>query len=113
MDPSLRVVMRIPMSELWDSDCNLTGAKQRSLTSSDITAMLRQGVVRFVVADCGEPLRWIPPSQFYDFWKTEVKPRIVETETFDQAQFPGAYCYVASEWTDGQPSPLVLLEKYH
>ncbi len=49
----------------------------------------------------------------HDFWKTELKPRIVEMETFDQAEFPGAYCYVASEWADGEPLPLVLLEMYH
>lgn len=113
MDPMLRVVMRIPMSELWDSAGNLTAAKQRSLGGSDVAALLRQGQVRFVVAECGDPLRWIPLSRCYDFWKTELKPRIVETETFDQAGFPGAYCYVASEWTDDQSSPLVLLEMYH
>jgi len=113
MDPSLRVVIRIPMSDLWDSEGNLTTTKRRTLVASDVVAMLRQGLVRFVVAECGGSLRWIPPSHCYDFWKTELKPRIVETQTFDQADFPGAYCYVASEWDDGQPSPLVLLEMYH
>ena len=113
MDTSLRVVMRIPMSELWDSEGNLTASKQRTLGGSDVAALLRQGLVRFVVAECGDSLKWIPPSQCYDFWKTELKHRIVETETFDQANFPGAYCYVVSEWADGQPSSLVLLEMYH
>jgi hypothetical protein len=101
------------MDELWDAKGNLTSARQRTLGSSDIAGMLRRGVIRFVVANCGDPLEWIQPAKCYDFWKTEVKPRIVESETFDQAEFPGAYCYVASEWADGEPSPLVLLEMYH
>lgn len=115
MNANLRIVMQIPMIELWDSSGNSIPAKQRVLRSSDIVALLRQGLVRFVVAECGEPLQWIPPLQSYDFWKSEVKPRIVEseTETFDRADFPGAYCYVASEWMDGQSLPLVLLEMYH
>jgi hypothetical protein len=113
MDPALRVVMRIPMIDLWDSEGNLTAAKQRTLSRDDVAALLRRGLVRFVVAECGDPLRWIPPSDCYDFWKTELKPRIAETKTFELEDFPGAYCYVASEWSDGQSSPLVLLEMYH
>lgn len=113
MDPSLRVVMRIPMRELWDTEGELTAVKQRALCGYDVPAMLRQGLVRFVVAECGDPLKWIPSSRCYDFWETEVKSRIVETDTFDQADFPGAYCYVASEWADGQPSTVVLFEMYH
>jgi hypothetical protein len=101
------------MDEIWDAEGNVTMARQRALRSGDIAGMLRQRVIRFVVANCGDPLTWIQPEQCYDYWKTEVKPRLVETEMFDQEAFPGAYCYVASEWTDGQPSPLVLLEMYH
>jgi hypothetical protein len=113
MDPALRVVMRIPMTELWDSEGNLTATKQRTLSRDDVVALLRRGLVRFVVAECGDPLKWIPPSDCYGFWKTELKPRIVETKTFELEDFPGAYCYVASEWADGQFTPLVLLEMYH
>jgi hypothetical protein len=100
--------------QLRDATGRVLGrSKQRMLRSSDIVTLLRQGLVRFVVAKCGEPLQRIPPFQSYDFWKTEVKPRIVETETFDRADFPGGYCYVASEWMDGQSLPVVLLEMYH
>ena len=106
--------MRIPMSELWDSEGKLTATKQRILRGSGVVALLRQGLVRFVVANCGDPLRWIEPSQCYDFWKSELKPRIVETEAFDLAGFPDAYCYVVSEWADEKTFlTFLLLEKYH
>jgi hypothetical protein len=105
--------MRIPMGELWDPDGNPAGARRRTLRGSDLAALLRQGPVRFVVAECGEPLHRVPPFLADAFWETEVQPRVVEAEAFDQADFPGSYCYVASEWGDGRPSPLVLLEMYH
>lgn len=113
MDPALRFVMLIPMTELWDLKGDRSAVKQRILGGRDVAALLRLGPIRFVVAECGEPLHWIPWLDAYDFWKIEVKPRIVETETFDLTDFPACYCYIASEWTDGQSSPIVLLEKYH
>lgn len=113
MDPSLRIVVRMPINELWLPEGSLAATKIRSLTSKDIAELLRHGLIRFIVAECGDPLQWIPPPQCYAFWKTEVKPRIVETEIIYLEEFPGSYCYVASEWTDDQPSPIVLLEMYH
>jgi hypothetical protein len=113
MDTSLRIVTQIPMSEIWDAEGKVSATKRRTLTSNDIAAMLRQGLIRFVVADCGDPLNWISLRHCYDFWKTEVKSRTVDIDAFDPTQFADAYCYVASEWTDGQPTPIVLLEKYH
>lgn len=35
-----------------------------------------------------------------EFWKGEVKPRIVETGRTCLEDFPGGCCYVASKWTD-------------
>jgi hypothetical protein len=109
----MRVVSQIPMTELWDCEGLLPAARHRPLRGTDVAALLRQGTVRFVVADIGQRLRWVPPSDCYGFWKTELQPWIVESDTFDLDNFPGEYCYAASEWLDGNPSPLVLLEKYH
>jgi hypothetical protein len=97
MDPSQRIVIRIPVSELWDSTGSLPVEKRRTLTTGEIASLLRQGRVRFVVADIGHRLEWIPLQQCYEFWKTEVKPRIADMEQFDLENFPDAYCYVASE----------------
>ena len=113
MDPSLRVVMQMPLTELWDDAGLVTDVKLRHLSRNDVAAMLRQGRVRFVVANSGEGLKWSPPSECYDFWKTEVKSRIAETGRVFLEEFPNEYCYVASEWTDNQQSPIVLLEKHH
>lgn len=113
MKHSERIVIRMPLREIWDSSGVLTTTRTRTLDGSDVAALLRLGTVRFVIAACGDALEWIPQSQCYDFWKNELKPRIVETEAFDLDDFPGAYCYIASEWVDRQTSPIVLLEMYH
>jgi hypothetical protein len=41
--------------------------RKRHLTAADITSLLRVGQVRFVVADVGLPLCWIPVDECYDF----------------------------------------------
>jgi hypothetical protein len=28
-------------------------------------------------------------------------------------QFPGGYCYFASQWDGGDPAPIVVLEQQH
>jgi hypothetical protein len=103
----------MPLHELWDSKGTLNVSKKRDLGGNEIKGLLRQGSVRFVVANLGHSLKWIPLSSSYDFWKTEAKPRIVETETFYLADYPGEYCYYASEWSDDEPTPIVLLEMRH
>ena len=74
--------------------------------------------VQFVVADAdGTPPRWVPVAEARRFWMHEVRPRIVPADArhFDYDSYPGRYCYAASLWSrEGQdPSPLVLLERYH
>ncbi|MBA4191671.1 MAG: hypothetical protein C0467_27135 [Planctomycetaceae bacterium] len=112
-----RVTMQIPVVELWDESGALPLMRQRHLGHSDIAALLRQGPIRFVVVNCGERLDWIPLQDCYDLWKHEVQPRLVEPDAFSSGfrleNFPGGYCYVASEWGEDEPVPIVVLEMYH
>lgn len=80
-----------------------------------ITELLRDGPVKFVVANCGEHLKWVPVGDRFRFWKDEVKPRLVEpsVERFRLEDFPGEYCYVGTEWAGAGEVPVVLLEMWH
>lgn len=113
MDSSLRIVIQIPLCELWNDLGVVATSKKRQLRRNEISDMLHAGRVRFVVANGGYPLNWIDPSNCFEFWKTEVKHRIVDTEKFFLDDFPDKWCFVSSEWSDDQPLPIVLLEKYH
>jgi hypothetical protein len=77
--------------------------------------LLRQGTVEFVVADVGQKLRWIAPTDCYEYWKAEVKSHLAAGESrIVLDNFPDAYCYIASEWgTAESASSIVVLERYH
>src|SRR5438876_10195234 len=98
MRPDQRVVTTLPLSELSDVTGPVPARRGRRLGTPEITQLLRAGPVQFVVANLG-PLRWVPIAEAYSFWKAEVKPRVVraEAEKFSHEDYPGAYCYVASE----------------
>lgn len=89
-------------------------AKRVVAAGSDaIRALLRAGPVRFVVADIGSPLYWVPETECFDVWKKEVQPHLAEPDQpVYLVQFPGKYLYFASHWDDGA-SPIVLLSKSH
>jgi hypothetical protein len=115
MDPALRIIRAMPLSQLWDSSGRFLPLQRgRDLSEQDIASLLRSGLTRIVVANCGDPLEWVPLPELYIFWKGEVKPRLWEPslERCRLEDFPGEYCYGATEWT-GDGGPVILLEKYH
>ena len=115
MDAALKVVTQLPLAELWRDDAFSTTVRVRWLTAGDIVSLLRVGPVQFVVADIGAPPRWLPLGECYKFWKTEVKPHLAAPESHTYLDdFPGGYCYDASEWknSDGA-APIVVCERYH
>jgi hypothetical protein len=112
LDTRLRIVTQLPLRELWREDGFSTAKRGRSLTAVDVRELLAAGVVQFVVADVGAALRWIPQSECFDFWKREARPHIA-SEAAILDQFPGGYCYFASQWAGEPTTPIVVLEKHH
>ena len=115
MDPDKRIVVGIPIEELWTREGPLVAQKRRDLSTGDIAGLLRAGPLQFVVADLGQPLRWVSEADRFMFWKSEVKPRVADPDPkrFYLADFPGHYAYVASEWSADLGLPIVLLETHH
>jgi hypothetical protein len=117
MNASQRIVTEFPLTELWNSLGPVPYQRANHLGADEIADMLRQGKVQFIVADCGYLLDWISMDRCFQFWKSEVKPRLVEPEVADKGfrlqGYPGEYCYVASRWVGDDAEPVVLLEKAH
>ena len=114
MKPEIRHVSKMPLAELWNESGIVAATKVRELCSLEIAAMLRAGKVRFVVADLGHHLQWIPLGDCYEFWKSEVKRHLAQPEANIYLEdFPGEYCYLASEWKPDVGEPIVLLMKSH
>ena len=116
MDPALRIVSCIPLTELWDQRGPLDAHRGRYLTTEELRILMRGPSVRFVVADVGDKLRWIPEAERFVFWKAELRPRLVENPDYiDLDRYPEGLALLASEWisSDTEASPIVLLESYH
>lgn len=116
MRPEQRIVVSMPLDELWDEQGSITARRGRALGQQEIAALLSSETVQFVVANVGSHLRWIPLDDRFTFWKGEVKVRLVPTnaEKLRLEDYPGEYCYVATEWRrpSGQ-STIILLERHH
>ena len=114
MDAAFRIVTQLPLAELWKSDRSSVGSRLRALTTAEITQLLRENTIEFAVADVGHELRWIAPTDSYEFWKSEAKPHLAEgAHRILPHNFPGEYCYKASYWGMVGSASIVLLEKYH
>jgi len=117
MQPAQRIVTHVPLDELWDDHGPLAASRDRFLTREELRILLQRSPLRFVVADPGLPLRWIPEAERHVFWKAEVRSRLVEhpERPIDVFSYPAGHAFVASEWVPNDPaSPLiVLLESYH
>jgi hypothetical protein len=106
------VINRLPLSQLPPPLA--TAKRLRDLATNDLRDLLRAGPVRFAVAMMLSPFSVVPEQECYEFWKSEVQPHLV-SDPNDGASlddFPGGYCYFASEWSDGG-SPIVLLSAAH
>jgi len=113
MDAHLRVVVQMPVRELWREDGFSTSTRKKSLSFHDIREFLASGTVQFVIADVGVALRWIPEGECFDFWKHEARLHLASDTKAALNEFPGGYCYFASQWEGETTAPLVLLEKSH
>jgi len=88
----------MPLTELWDESGTLADERVRNLDQKNLAELLRAGLLKFVVADCGLKLRWIPTQERFEFWKT-VRPQIADpAKSIFLEQFPSETAYIASEW---------------
>lgn len=110
MDPSLRRVTRLPLTELWDQSGTRPARVLRDdLTEDDIRGLLRRGHVQFVEIRMSERPIWIPLDERFGFWKERLQPRLTQwgpEERIYTDEFP---VYVASEWAiAGETTPVVV-----
>jgi hypothetical protein len=104
----------MPLERLWTADGELATTRLRVLDRAALRELLARGPVRFVVADSGHALRWVPPSECFTFWKTDGAVHLADGERIDLDAFPDGRAYVAAEWAPtGDGVPIILLEVHH
>jgi hypothetical protein len=114
MNLQLRIVIHIPLAELWTDSHVLAYKRNRYLGREDVKELSATQPLQFVVAVLGEKLKWINEEDMFDFWKNEIKQYILKVDIrIYLDDLPGNYGYFASEWTlEGSPL-VILLEKIH
>ena len=70
----------MPLADLWDDAGSVPARRSHYLATADIRTLLQSGRVRFVVADVGAPLRWVPEADCFTFWKSEVRQHVADPE---------------------------------
>jgi hypothetical protein len=114
VEPNLRTVEQIPLSELWTDAGPIEAERGPELGDEDIRALLAAGPLQLVEAAISVPLRWLPPASCFEFWKENVQQRLVPPGADVECwTYPGGYCYYASKWTLADGSVVVLLEVNH
>ena len=114
VDANLKIVTHLPLRELWRDDGFSTNTRGRSLTAEDVRRFLASGLVQFVVADVGAAPQWIATRECFHFWKNEAKLHLAAQMGASLDEFPGGYCYFASQWGGRESDvPIVVLEKHH
>lgn len=110
-----RTIASLPLRSLARDGVALDGQRGRQLGEIDIRDHLRVPTVPFAIADIGLPLAWFDADARFDLWKNEIRERLVAPQTphFYLSDFPGEYCYVATEWLHQARTLCVLFEKHH
>jgi hypothetical protein len=111
----LKVVTVLPLPELWSSTTEIGSAQCLGIVDGEqVTELLRQGPVRFVVADLGHRPSWIGLSDRWTFWKNEVKPHLAKSaDEIVLEEYPDRYAYVAKRWSTRFSETVIVLEKHH
>ena len=108
-----RVVTALPLRELWDDARQVAATPVRDLAAADLRDMLSAGRIRFVVAEVGTKLRWVPEADCFAFWKGEVESHLAAPEAkVSLGGFPDGYCYFAAEWA-AAAGQVVVLQRCH
>lgn len=114
MDPNLRRVTRLPLTELWDESGTCTGKVIRDdLSEEDMRQLLRLGPVQFVEIGMRERPNWVPFDERFAFWKERLQPRLTQWGPENRIYTDEFPVYVAAEWeVEGVTAPVVVAILY-
>jgi len=110
----MKIVSFIPMTNLWLDNENIVAKREKYLSAKEIQEKLKNNPIEFVVASIGEKLNWVSFDKSFNFWKTELKPHLVDDiNNINLNAYPNNYAYIASEWSREIETSIILFEKYH
>lgn len=112
---SRQLVTAIPLQSLSRDGGVVDARRGRHIGELDIREHLRAAQPSFVLVNIGHPLRWFDHDNRFEIWKSELRPRLVppDQSRFFLSDFPGEYCYIATEWLSHDVVCCISFEKHH
>lgn len=99
-DFSLKIVTKLPIEKLWNENNYIDSTREKNLTKNELINIIKKSPLKFVIADIGHKLKWIPLDKCYKFWKLEIKDNLIKIyDKIELESFPSDYAYLASKWT--------------
>lgn len=108
-----KIVVKLPLTELWDEMGTLSGERVRHLDENLVRELMGAGPVQYIVANCGAGLNWIPIQERFRFWKAVQSQVVDASRPIYLERFPNQTAYTASEWRGRDGECLILLETHH
>ena len=110
-----KVVTKLPADQLWTYTGPVAASRGAFIGVEEITELLKNGIVRFVILNVGSIPQWISEKDCNDFWKIEFKPHLasLEQDTCSLDDSPDNFYYQASMWKLESGVPIVVFELYH
>lgn len=107
------------MSQTIEQLCRELGIEEPEriggqLASEDLKRLLRaepHGVHLWITDVFHRVLEQIPPERCFHFWKSEVRPQLMEDGGFARELWPERYAYLAQQWASPFREPLVELTR--
>jgi hypothetical protein len=114
VDRALRIVIQLPLVELFDADGPVAAHRSDDLGSTGVKDELRAGAPG-VIARLGDPLRWLRGEALFSYWKTEIEPRLWDptNERLYLEEYDGERAWRASSWLAEDHARVVLFEEHH
>ena len=115
MNLSQKTVNKIPLDALWTEEQFLEAKRLKYLNQKEVSEILKNGPIRFVIANVGNKLIWTDLGESYKIYKTEIKDFIIsDIDKIDLDTLTHGFGYLASLWADpSEKNSIVLLEKFH
>jgi len=114
VDPRLRRVTRVPLSEVWDDSGPVSAIRIQRLGVDEVRELLRLEASGVLAGSDGR-LRWLSGVELFDWWKSEARSRLVapDVERVFLEEFPDERCWIASEWRLADGTTAILFELWH
>lgn len=109
-----RLVVRIPLEQLWNPAGPTAHIRLRHLSPDDVECLLKAVPdLHLVEARIAEELRWYPRSD-YRFWRDKARHHAAHPDkSHSLDDYPDSTLYFVSEWLDEESQDRVLLFEEH